>query len=39
MASPEPAAEFKLEGETVFLFLERLTHAQQTPRESLVPSH
>jgi hypothetical protein len=30
--------EFKLEGETVFLFLERLAHAQQTPRDSPVSS-
>jgi hypothetical protein len=35
---PEPAVEFKLEGEMVFPFLERLAHAQQTPRESPVPS-
>jgi hypothetical protein len=35
----EPVAKFKLEGETVFLFLERLAHAQQIPRESPVLSH
>jgi hypothetical protein len=35
---PNPSRNSKLEGETVFLFLERLAHAQQTPRESPVPS-
>jgi hypothetical protein len=37
-SSPEPVAKFKLEGETVFLFLERLAHAQQMPRKSPVES-
>jgi hypothetical protein len=36
---PEPIAKFKLEGETVFLFLERLAHAQQMPHKSPVSSH
>jgi hypothetical protein len=30
---------FKLNGKTVFPFLEQLAHAQQIPRESLVPSN
>jgi hypothetical protein len=37
--SPEPFVKFKLEGKTVFPFLERLAHAQQMPHESPVLSH